>query len=94
MKASLLTLASLACITGLLHAQNPSEGLIEPVTEAVAGPETTPPSSLEQPPSLPAPADQPMPVVPPPAAEVPPAAPGSQRYLPIPRQGRRTPVFP
>ncbi|MCU0776625.1 MAG: hypothetical protein MUF86_03045 [Akkermansiaceae bacterium] len=75
MKASLLTLASLACITGLLHAQNPSEGLIEPVTEAVAGPETTPPSSLEQPPSLPAPADQPMPVVPPPAAEVPPAAP-------------------
>jgi type II secretory pathway component GspD/PulD (secretin) len=78
MKASLHSLAALAFITGLLHAQNPSEGLIEPVTEAAAGQEPAPPVSLDPPPSLPAPADQPLPeAVPAPGAEPPPATPAT-----------------
>jgi type II secretory pathway component GspD/PulD (secretin) len=78
MKASLHTLAALACLTGLLHAQNPSEGLIEPVTDAAAGLETVAPDSPEPPPSLPPAADQPLPEpapLPAPGAEIPPAPP-------------------
>jgi type II secretory pathway component GspD/PulD (secretin) len=73
MKACLHILVSLACLSGLLNAQNPSEGLIEPVTEAVAGQESAPPVAVEPPPSLPAPTGQPLPEV----APVPPPAPGA-----------------
>lgn len=57
MKARLNTLLALACITGMLHAQNDADDLIEPVAEAVTGIETAPPSDLELPPAIPAPAD-------------------------------------
>ena len=78
MKASLHSLAALAFITGLLHAQNPSEGLIEPVTEAAAGQEPAPPVSLDPPPSLPAPGRRLLPeAVPAPGAEPPPATPAT-----------------
>jgi type II secretory pathway component GspD/PulD (secretin) len=80
MKASLHTLAALACFTGLLHAQNPAEGLIEPVAEAAAAAESAPPASSEPPPSLPAPAEQPLTEAvpaPAPAGELPAATPAA-----------------
>jgi type II secretory pathway component GspD/PulD (secretin) len=61
MKASLLALVSLTCITGLLRAQNPSDDLIEPVNEVATGLESAAPAGLEPPPSVPMPADPALP---------------------------------
>ena len=92
MKASLHTLAAFACITGLLHAQNPSEGLIEPVTEAAAGLESAPPAPVEPPPSLPATAGQALPETAPapaPGAQVPPATPAAAGDAAAPAPGQQ-----
>ena len=81
MKLILNTLAAFTCITGLMHAQDSTEGLIEPVTETAPEGEITPPPSLPEP--TPAPDTATPPPVTPPApgtvAPTPatPAAPGT-----------------
>ena len=74
MKASLNTLIAVACITGLLPAQNAADDLIEPVAVAVTGTETIPATDLELPPSLPAPTDPVAPATVPTVGENEPAA--------------------